>query len=155
MYTDHIITAEEHEQWFQAAILDSNRKSWIILLDNKEVGFVCITDIDLNNCRCAWAFYVAEPEDRGRGVGSFVEYFVLRYVFDKLDLEKLCCEVLSNNPNVIEMQKKFGFKVDGVLRRHIRKQGQFPDVHVLSIMKDEWLAKRNEITAKLQQRNII
>lgn len=155
MYTDHVITEEEHEKWFQAAIADSDRKSWIILLDGKEIGFVCITDVDLHNRRCAWAFYVAEQEVRGRGVGSFVEYFVLTHVFDKMGLEKLCCEVLDNNQNVIQMHKKFGFTVDGILRRHICKRGQFHDVYQLSILKDEWLAKRDEITNKLRRKNII
>ena len=155
MYSDHVITEDEHRKWFQAAIADSDRKSWIILLDHKEIGFVYVTDIDLHHRRCTWAFYLAEQEIRGRGIGSFVEYFVLGHIFDKMELEKLCCEVLGNNPSVIEMHKKFGFTVDGVLRRHICKRGQFQDVYLLSILKEEWLAERDEITAKLQQKNII
>ncbi len=32
-----------------------------------------------------------------KAMGSHVEYTVLNYVFDELQLEKLCCEVISFN----------------------------------------------------------
>ena len=51
----------------------------------------------------------------GKGVGRYVEYAVLNYVFDELKFEKLCCEVLSFNRGVIEMHRHFRFCAGGIV----------------------------------------
>lgn len=155
MYTDHIITPEEHERWFQGIFGDPTRRYWIIVLDGEDVGLVNLYNIDRRNLRCYWAFYVASPSTRGKGVGSFVEYSVLRYVFDDLLFNKLCCEVLVSNQPVIDMHKNFGFVQEGYYRQHIRKGDTFVDVVALAMLRTEWEAKKPEIETRLRQKGLI
>lgn len=155
MYTDHIITQEEHDRWFETAMKDPSRRYWIIVCDGKDVGLVNIYGIDHQNRRCTWAFYIASPDVRGKGVGSFVEYSILRYVFDELKLNKLCCEVLAFNEAVVNMHKGFGFKQEGLYREHIIKGGQPHDVVALAMLHSEWKELKPDIENRLRQKGIL
>ncbi len=155
MYTDHVITIEEHERWFAGIASDSSREYWIITLDEEAVGLVNIYGLDSHNRRCYWAFYLASPKVRGRGVGSFVEFTILNYVFDTLGLSKLCCEVLGFNEPVVSMHKSFGFVQEGIYRQHILKSGEFMDVVALAILNSEWQAKKAGIEERLRTKGIL
>jgi UDP-4-amino-4,6-dideoxy-N-acetyl-beta-L-altrosamine N-acetyltransferase len=151
MYNDHIITPEEHEEWFRTALKDPKRKYWIIVYDNRDVGLVNLYDIDAKNRRCYWAFYLADQATRGKGLGGFVEFRILEHVFKEMKLEKLCCEVLAPNSAVVDLHKGFGFVQEGYFRRHIHKSSGIEDVVALSILAEEWEAKRDEVHKRLSR----
>jgi UDP-4-amino-4,6-dideoxy-N-acetyl-beta-L-altrosamine N-acetyltransferase len=138
MYTDHLITSEEHERWFHRMLQDPTCQYWIIASDGQDVGVAYLYNISLQHSRCYWGFYLASPSARGKGVGSFVECFILRHVFEELKLSKLCCEVLASNPAVIKMHQSFGFKQEGFFREHIIKQAIPEDVVSLATLRREW-----------------
>lgn len=142
MFTDHVISPEEHAAWFSRMLKDPACKYWVIACDGEDVGVAYLYAIDQVNRRCCWGFYVVSPNVRGKSVGSQVECAVLNYVFDKLKLEKLCCENLLSNRGVIEMHRRFGFVQEGLFRKHIWKRGAFRDVAWLAILKEEWEALR-------------
>jgi UDP-4-amino-4,6-dideoxy-N-acetyl-beta-L-altrosamine N-acetyltransferase len=134
MNTDPEITPEQQINWYEKVKNDPTRRYWIIKLDDEFVGVVNLCNIDLTNKRCSWAYYLA----RGKGVGKQIELSVLSYVFDDLRLNKLCCEVLAFNDLVVKIHQKYGSKVEGRLRKHIYKNGEFHDVIVIGILKEEW-----------------
>ena len=117
MYTDHAISPEEHGAWFTGALADLRRQYWIIELGGAPVGLANLYDIEPIHRRCSWAYYLADPSTRGRGVGTYVEYFVLAHVFDRLQLNKLCCEVFLANEAVWKLHESFGFEREGMLSR--------------------------------------
>jgi len=155
MYSDHHIAEEEHEKWFNRILNDKTTKYWKIICDNEDAGLVNLYDIDNQNSRCSWAFYIASPNVRGRGVGSFVEYSVLHYVFDVLNLNKLCCEVLGFNEPVVRMHKKYGFKEEGLLRDHRVKAGKAYDVYCLALLRSEWDLIKANLVLRLKKANIL
>lgn len=155
MYTDHVITPEEHEVWFQRILHDPTCRYWVIACDGQDVGVASLYAIDNTNRRCYWAFYVASSNLGGKGVGTFAEYSVLKYVFDHLHLNKLCCEVLDFNRAVVRMHKSFGFVEEGVFRKHVIKNGEMHDVFCLAILKDEWETVKPALTEKLRANGLL
>jgi len=154
MYTDHAITRSEHDAWFSRMADNQTRRYWILVVDGRDVGLVNLADIDMHDQRCSWAFYIAESELRGRGVGAFAEFEALRYVFEELKLNKLCCEVLGFNAAVQKMHGRFGFTHEGTLRQHRIKNGEFHDVEVFGMLRDEWEQNRNELEADLKRKRV-
>lgn len=142
MYTDHVISDAEHARWFAGAMTDATKRYWIIELDGEPVGLANLYDISASQKRAYWAFYLADDRVRGKGVGSATERFVMRHVFEELGLDVLCCEVLATNEGVVRMHQRYGFQVDGVLRRHVIKAGERVDVVALSLLRDDWAASR-------------
>jgi UDP-4-amino-4,6-dideoxy-N-acetyl-beta-L-altrosamine N-acetyltransferase len=155
MYTDHVISPEEHAAWFSRVLKDSTCKYWVITCDGEDVGVAYLYAIDRTNRRCYWGFYVVSPNVRGKSVGTCVEYAVLNYVFDELKLEKLCCEVLAFNKGVVEMHRRFGFAQEGLLRKHIWKRDVFQDVVCLAMLREEWVAARPRQEEKLRSKGLL
>ena len=155
MYTTQPISREVHNQWFTRQLEGRDRQGWIIEMDGIGVGAAFISEVDSDNRRATWAFYLADPVTRGRGVGSAVEYLVLEEVFTVRGLHKLCCEVLSFNTAVVAMHHKFGFQDEGLLREHYRRDGEWVDVHVLALMADRWAERRGDLALKLRSRGLI
>ena len=138
MYGDHVISEAEHALWLDAALSRPDRCFWIIELDGAPVGLSNLAGIDPAASRSDWAFYLADPAVRGRGVGAAVEYLVLGHVFEDLELNKLWCEVLASNTAVVRLHERFGFTREALFRDHVRKGGVFQNVVGLGLLRREW-----------------
>ncbi|MDB5425666.1 MAG: flmH [Phenylobacterium sp.] len=152
MYSDHQIGQDEHERWFAAALAASDRRYWIIEMDGEPVGLANLARMDLGARRCDWAYYLGEASTRGRGLGSRIEYIVLRHVFETLGLNKLWCEVLVENEGVWKLHESFGFVREALLRQHVFKDGRFQDVVGLGMLASDWAAARPVIEARLRDK---
>jgi UDP-4-amino-4,6-dideoxy-N-acetyl-beta-L-altrosamine N-acetyltransferase len=152
MYTDHTITEDEHAGWLERMLTLDDRRGFVIELDAKPVGAAYITDIDPLHKHAVWAFYLADPSVRGRGVGSVVEAEILRIAFEELELHKLSCEVLDFNMAVVKMHRKFGFVDEGLFKAHKWKNDEWHDVYRLAFFADTWRDTKDEIQAKVAPR---
>ncbi|MDJ0765387.1 MAG: UDP-4-amino-4,6-dideoxy-N-acetyl-beta-L-altrosamine N-acetyltransferase [Myxococcota bacterium] len=155
MLTSHEISHEEHSVWFDNMLKDNRCRYWIVMLDSEAVGVANIAGIDLRHSRCSLGFYLPSPQVRGKGVGSFVEYSILDYVFERMKLNKLCAEVIRFNKVGIGIHKKFGFVEEGLLRQHIMKQGTPHDVVCLSMLRSEWKTLKADLKARLLEKGIV
>jgi len=151
MYSDHQISAAEHDRWFAGIGADPRRAYWIIVVDDVPAGLANLADIDAVQGRCAWAYYLADPSARGKGVGSFVEYWMLEEVFEHRGLRKLWCEVLASNEAVWRLHGKFGFKQEARFRAHVIKDGAPQDVLGLGLLAEEWRALRPDMKHRLER----
>ncbi|MBI1406760.1 MAG: UDP-4-amino-4,6-dideoxy-N-acetyl-beta-L-altrosamine N-acetyltransferase [Caulobacter sp.] len=154
MYSDHPIGPYEHRAWIARAAAGGDCRYWIILLDGAAVGLANVVRIDVRNSRCDWAYYLADPATRGRGVGATVEFLVLAYVFDRLGLNRLWCEVFVDNEAVWKMHESYGFTREALFRDHISKGGRFHDVVGLGMLAAEWPAAKAAALARLAERGV-
>lgn len=141
MYTDHIISSDEHRRWLKGLEGDESRKAFVIFKGGKLIGLVSLSKISDQHGTADWAFYL-DPEEQGGGTGVQVEYALLEYAFEEMGLEKLNCEVLSINPNVVKLHQKFGFQDEGFRRENIVKEDERIGIHLLGITIDEWRLKK-------------
>jgi UDP-4-amino-4,6-dideoxy-N-acetyl-beta-L-altrosamine N-acetyltransferase len=149
MYTDHQISPEEHARWFAGIAGDARRAYWIIELDGQPVGPANFYDIDRGQGRASWAYYLADPSVRGKGVGGYVEFLMIEQAFGEMGLRKLWCEVLVSNEAVWKLHQKFGFKEEALYRAHVVKGGEPQDVMGLGLLAEEWPAVRPAMAARL------
>ena len=154
MYADHVIGPAEHAAWLARALEGGDRRFWIIELDGAGVGLASLARIDTANSRCEWAYYLADPATRGRGVGACVEYLVLSFVFERLGLNRLWCEVFVDNEAVWKTHEGFGFTREALLRAHVRKGGVFRDVVGLGMLAADWPPAKVRARERLAARGV-
>lgn len=152
MYGDHAIGQAEHDRWFANVLAAEDRRYWIIERDGAPVGLANLVRIDAHNRRCEWAYYLADPSTRGQGVVSCVEWLVLGYVFERLGLNKLWCEVFVDNEAVWKLHERFGFVREALFRDHVMKAGRFRDVIGLGLLARDWAAARPGCEARLRDK---
>lgn len=149
MYTDHVIGPQEHALWFERAIADPARRYWIIELDGQGVGLANLYDIEPAQGRAAWAYYLADPAVRGKGVGAMAEFLVVEQVFGPLGLTRLWCEVLESNPAVIKLHKRFGFVEEARLPSRVTRAGEAVDAIGLALTAAGWADVRPAMVERL------
>jgi len=151
MYTDHQISPDEHARWFAGLQGDPRRDYRIIEVDGVPCGPANFYDIDRVQGRASWAYYLADPSVRGKGVGGYVEFAMIERAFGELGLRKLWCEVLISNEAVWKLHQKFGFRQEALLRAHVVKAGVPIDVMGLGLLAQDWAAARPAMVQRLQR----
>ena len=141
MYTDHVISLDEHLRWLEGLREDESRKVFVVFSSEKLVGLVSLSRISAQHGTADWAYYL-DPEEQGGGLGVQVEHALLEYAFNEVGLAKLNCEVLAINPKVVKLHQKFGFREEGVRRSNIVKDNERIGVHLLGITAGEWSAEK-------------
>lgn len=148
MYNDHVISQEEHDAWFDRALVDTFSSYLIFLHEEMPIGFISYTNINKLHNRCYWAFYLGETEVP-RGAGSAMEFFALDYAFFTLKIRKLCCEVFIFNHGVIKLHDKFGFAHEGKLVEHCAKNGKYEDIVCLAKFGIGWVDEREQLKNRI------
>ncbi len=150
MYTDHVIAPDEHARWFAHAIVDATRRYWIIEHGGTGVGLANLYDIGSPTGSATWAFYLADPGVRGKGVGAMTEYLVIEQAFGPLGLNRLWCEVLETNAAVIKLHKRFGFTEEARLIARAVKDGEDIDAVGLALTAPAWAQVRPAMVERLK-----
>lgn len=111
------------------------------------LGEIVLNDID-EVARSANLRLQFLPDYRGRGYGSEAISLVLRFAFDGLrvdgefepglGLHRVSLDVLSINPRAKALYESLGFQEEGRLRDAHRDDDRWADVHVMSILEDEF-----------------
>ncbi len=150
MYSDHVIELNEHLKWISTVKECHSTLAFVIQGEHDEVlGMLKLDNIDSQHKSADWAFYLGE-NSRG-GLGAPLEFYFIDFVFDKLDLEKLNCEVIEGNDKVIRLHKKYLFKEEGFRASNIIKEGKRKGVHFLGLTRENWLAGKDEIYEKFKK----
>jgi diamine N-acetyltransferase len=138
------ISTRQQKNWYERQLSDSSEINLIVAQPSGEaIGTVSIYHIDRRSRKAEWGrLLIGNTDWRSGGIGSEIEALVLEYCFEHLNLHKLYCEVVSENESVVALHKKFGFSVDGILRQHAFKNGQYIDVVSLSMLESEYFAER-------------
>jgi UDP-4-amino-4,6-dideoxy-N-acetyl-beta-L-altrosamine N-acetyltransferase len=145
MFTDHVITMEEHLAWYKKVEQgQSNGKHLIFEYYGTPLGQVNITQIDQHNSRCYWGFFIGE-NDAPKGSGMAMGYMAIEFIFEILSMHKLCSEAMSYNTTSIQYHKKLGFIEEGYFKRHILKQGIYHDIVCLAMLQENWQKNKQEL----------
>lgn len=144
MNTDPVLNLEKQKAWFEKQQKDHTCYHWIIEVDNIPIGVTSITMIDEKNGTCTRGTYIAVHEKRSFEVITAVYASQFDFIFYKLGLNKIEIQVFAENKNVVMLSKKCGFKQEGILREHIRKNNKYYDVVQLGMTKSDWEEKKKQ-----------
>jgi len=68
---------------------------------------------------------------------------LLRYGFEDLHLHRIFASHFTNNPASGRVLRKLGMRHEGCQREHVHKFGQFLDLELYGILREEWLVRRD------------
>ena len=136
MFTQHIISKKEHLEWLKKLKINNSVKNLIVFKNNEVIGFFGISKI-FKQESAYWAFYISK-EFRKIGIGISLEYLAIEYLFKRLRLKKIFCEVLLSNPDVINLHKKFGFTLTNKNNYTILINKKKIKLVKLKLKKEKW-----------------
>lgn len=141
MYTDHVISMEDHRVWFEGVRAEAVPRCMVFECRDKPLGVVNLSGIDKRNNKCHWGFYIG-PADAPRGSGSVMAFLALEFIFETLRFRKLIGEALVFNQASINYHKRLGFREEGHFVEHVLKNGTYVDVVSFALFAHDWLHLR-------------
>jgi len=112
----------------------------IFIIDNedrKPIGLVVIDKIKWEYRNCEIGIVIYDKNYRGRGYGKDALETVLKFIFDDLNMHLVYLNVVEENEAAVNLYKKFGFEVEGILRDRYYKNGRYYNIIVMSKVKGE------------------
>lgn len=126
---------EEHEKGI------SIRLSICTVNENKLIGYINLLNINHQNKSCETSILIGDREYHGQGIASEAREIIFNYGFLTLGLVRIWSRILHSNKAAIKNVEKFGYVKEGTLRKAIFKNGEFHDVYIYSMLREEFLAK--------------
>ena len=130
----------EESEWFDN--LSKRRDDMPLAIENKEgifIGIVGLHNINWKDRTTGHGIFIGEKDYWEKGCGTDVEMTLLDYAFNKLNLRKIRSEVLGFNKRSLNFHLKCGYKIIGIRRKELFKNGRYCDLVMLEVFKKDWL----------------
>lgn len=136
-----LFSLEKEKNFVSNVILDDSKNIYFGICDSKTdklIGFSSINDIDLRNLKAEWGgILIGEKGYLGKGLGKAAVAMMLRFLFDQYPINKCYVYCLEEHPATPKIASSLGFKQDGLLREEVFKNGEFKNLLLFSILRQE------------------
>ena len=110
-----------------------------LLGTDQSIGTVFLRDVDKVNGSGIVGIFIGDRRYLGQGYGTDALNALVDFGFGELRLERIELEVFDYNTRAIRSYEKAGFQTDAVLRHSRFHRGAHHDVHLMSILRSDWL----------------
>lgn len=135
------VSSERERKSIENKILDDSKQLYLAICDksnDKLIGYTQINNIDLRNLKAEWGGTLIGDKDYvGGGYGKEASILLLRYLFDQYPINKCYGYCLEEHPYTAKLILSLGFKQDGILRKDVFKNGEFKNVLIFSLLREE------------------
>lgn len=135
------MTLQEEEKWFASinALGDTYKFAIETLSDNQFIGGCSINEVDWKNSIATVGIFIGNKDYRGKGYGTDTMKVLMDFIFMQMNINKIRIIVYSYNEAAIKCYEKCGFKIEGILRREIYRDGKYFDKISMGILREEYL----------------
>jgi RimJ/RimL family protein N-acetyltransferase len=114
----------------------------VIELNGKDggipIGNINLHRVDVKNQHAYFGILIGEKEHWCKGCGTEATRLLLGYAFNQMNLQRITSHVFAFNERSVAMHKKAGFTEEGRMRKAMFKHGEFKDVVVFGVLREEW-----------------
>lgn len=128
------VSLQTVENWIKEKSLYSDKEiNFAICLTktSEHIGNIYLRNIDYINRNAFLGAFIGPAEQRAKGYASEALLQVVDYAYNVLGLQRLCMYVIADNQPAVRHLEKCGFSVEGRMRRHVFKDGEFKDILIL------------------------
>jgi len=134
-------TLEEEFAWYDRRRSDADSVMWSI--ETLEGQLVGTTELRLtpDAKRAELGIAIQDKTMWNQGLGTDTIRQVLAYGFEDLELNRIDLTTDEENVRGRCCYEKCGFVEEGLLRQHRIVEGKFGNTVMMSVLRDEWLAR--------------
>ena len=136
-------TMEMDRDWFNYALNDKSNRNIYFGIDEIEtgdfIGIIQLNNLDYISGTANWGFMIGETKNQGKGTGTEFSILILNYAFNYLNLRKITSFIVDNNVISTKLFQKLGFKEEGILRKHHFVDGEYKNVLIMSLFREDYL----------------
>jgi RimJ/RimL family protein N-acetyltransferase len=143
-YQDGPMRPDEIERFFSARVIgpDTFTMGIHIRETDRLIGSCAFSQLDGDNGSALYHITIGEKDVWGQGYGTEATDLMLEHAFTSLGLHRVSLSVFAFNERAIRSYEKSGFSVEGRAREAIHRGGRFWDEISMSVLDQEWRARR-------------
>jgi RimJ/RimL family protein N-acetyltransferase len=111
-----------------------------LLADGHPIGTIGLHELDVQNGTAEFGIAIGEKDEWNKGYGTDALRAICDFGFGELRLARIGLHVYAGNDRARRSYEKAGFSHEGTLRRAHFGRGEHSDVHVMSLLREEWAA---------------
>lgn len=131
---------EDMTSWYERNKNNDTRVDFVFLEGDQPLAMTGLTNLDFENGLIEFYIMVG-PNSQGKGIGEIATQWTLNYAFLCFNVNKVYSYTNGFNKRVNYMLEKIGFKLEGTLRKHKFKNGEYIDRSFYGILKEDWLVQ--------------
>lgn len=134
------ISKKDQADWFANCKNGLSRIRYTIVTEEDgPVGMIGLRDIDWKNgVASGLGMRIAKKETRTRGLATDAWMTLMRYAFNELRLNRINGSALAYNKASLRVCEKVGFKIEGVQRQAVYKNGEYIDLVIMGCLKSDY-----------------
>jgi RimJ/RimL family protein N-acetyltransferase len=130
--------------WYEAMLAEHGRSRYhfviCLLADGRAIGTIGLEEVNLHDGRAEFGIAIGERSEWDKGYGTDATRAICDFGFGELRLERIGLSVYAGNDRARRAYEKAGFTHEGTMRHAHFARGTHHDVHVMGIIREEWLA---------------
>jgi RimJ/RimL family protein N-acetyltransferase len=134
------------EAWFERMLAAQGTTDYHFVIclieDGRPIGTIGLHGVDRANGSAEFGIAIGETGEWGKGYGTEALGAICDFGFGELRLERIDLRYFAGNDRGRRAYEKAGFVHEGTLRHAHFAGGEYLDVHVMSLLRDEWAARR-------------
>lgn len=137
----YFVSSEYEKNWMIKAINNPNELRLGICLKENDllIGLASMIQIDMVNRNGAFSIMIGNKKYWNGGYGTEAINLLTEHCFNERGMERIWGAILESNLASQKMGLKCGYKVEGVLRNSVFKNGRYHNLVVMSMLRDEFL----------------
>ena len=128
-------------EWVKSKMLDNRRDIYLSIClesNNQMIGYVSVNDIDLLNRKAIGGGIVLDKAYQDGIARHEVGMLIRQLVFDDLNINRYQGSCLASHITSRIVMEATGYKLEGILRQAIYKDGKYHDQCVYSLMREDY-----------------
>ena len=125
--------------------LSQEEKAWFVIeAGGKVIGDINLHHRDHRSRTSAFGIGIYDPEYVGQGYGREAISLLLDWMFRIQNYQRVWLDTWATNERDIRCYRALGFVEEGRQRRQIYVDGQYIDVVMMGLLREEWLERKRE-----------
>jgi RimJ/RimL family protein N-acetyltransferase len=112
--------------------------------DEKCIGQCALFNFNETAQTCELGITIGDKAYWGRGYGRDAVQSLLDYAFRLRNIRRVHLSVNGNNQRAIKAYISCGFIEEGCLRAHVWNNGEYIDLVMMGILREEWLKAKGD-----------
>lgn len=133
------ISEKEQYEWYNSQTRKDLALSVFLKEDEKKIliGTIGLYNINMRHQRAVFRMRLSQKA-QGKGVGFEAGCMLMEYGFNVLNLHRITGDQFAVNKAAVTFCRKMGFKEEGIFRKHHYQNGEFRDVSLVGLLKEDF-----------------
>ena len=128
------------EKRYDNRVADEDKAWFVIEVAGTVIGDLNLHHRDRRSGVSAFGIGIYDPEYLGQGYGREAIGLMLDWAFHIQNYQKIWLDTWATNQRAIRCYQALGFVEEGRQRRHLFVNGEYVDVVIMGLLREEWQA---------------